>query len=128
MPRNRQVYIALVLIVITVGVFSRSSFMPEGFLKEYAGDVLWSFMVYLGLCFLFPKWSAIKVAIYALSFSYAIEISQLNQQDWLKDLRATRLGSLILGHGFLWSDFLCYTVGVLLGYLLDRKISNNRKG
>ena len=99
--------------------------MPEGFLKEYAGDTLWAFMVYLGLCFLFPKWSAVKVAIYALSFSYAIEVSQLNQQEWLNNLRDTRLGALVLGRGFLWSDFLCYTVGVVLGYLLDRKIERS---
>ncbi|MEN8216136.1 MAG: DUF2809 domain-containing protein, partial [Pseudomonadota bacterium] len=26
-----------------------------------------------------------------------------------------RLGALVLGHGFLWSDLVCYSVGVAMG-------------
>jgi hypothetical protein len=29
--------------------------------------------------------------------------------------RATRLGSLVLGSGFLWSDFACYAAGICFG-------------
>ncbi len=127
MLRNRFAYLILVVIIIALGLFTRSSFMPEmmrgGFITTYAGDALWAAMVYFMLCVVFPKWSPTRIAIIALSFSYAIEISQLCQQDWLNQIRHTRIGALILGRGFLWTDFLCYTAGVLLAFLFDSKVA-----
>ena len=52
--------------------------------------------------------------VLALVFSYLIEISQLYHAPWIDAIRSTALGGLVLGFGFLWSDILCYTVGVLL--------------
>ena len=57
--------------------------------------------------------------VLALVFSYLIEISQLYHAPWIDAIRATALGGLVLGFGFLWSDILCYTVGVLLGIIVD---------
>ncbi len=34
-------------------------------------------------------------------------------------IRQTTLGGLILGFGFLWSDLVCYALGVELGVLVD---------
>ncbi|WP_373330910.1 ribosomal maturation YjgA family protein [Salmonirosea aquatica] len=50
---------------------------------------------------------------------YCIELSQLYQADWINTLRSTRLGGLVLGFGFLWSDLVCYFVGTLLGVGLE---------
>jgi hypothetical protein len=84
-------------------------------------------MIYLIICVAFPKWSPFRIALIALGFCYAIEISQLYQQDWLNQIRNTRLGALILGRGFLWTDFLCYTVGIQLAYLFDSKVATTQK-
>jgi hypothetical protein len=131
MSRNRPTYLALVIVIITLGLFTRSSFMPlamkGGFIATYAGDTLWAAMVYFVVCVPFPKWSPLRIAMIALSFCYAIEISQLYQQDWLNQIRNTRLGALILGRGFLWSDFLCYTIGVQLAHLVDSKVVTTEK-
>ncbi|WP_347030238.1 DUF2809 domain-containing protein, partial [Bacteroides intestinalis] len=54
-------------------------------------------------------------------FSYCIEISQLYQADWANIVRSTTLGALIFGHGFLWSDMICYTVGGLLSAAIDSR-------
>jgi len=123
MSRNRPTYLALIIVIVTLGLFTRSSFMPakDGFIATYAGDVLWAAMVYLIFCVLCPKWSPLKVAIYALAFSFAIEFSQLNQQDWINSIRQTRLGGLVLGFGYQASDLVCYTVGVLLAYFTEVK-------
>ncbi|MGJ8656256.1 MAG: DUF2809 domain-containing protein [Akkermansiaceae bacterium] len=127
MPRNRPTYLALVIVTITLGLFTRSSFLPEflkgGFIATYAGDALWASMVYFITCVIFHKSSPLKIAIIALTFSYAIEISQLYQADWINQIRYTRLGALILGRGFLWSDFLCYTIGVQLAYFVDSRVA-----
>lgn len=69
-----------------------------------------------------------KVAcVLALVFSYLIEISQLYHAPWIDAIRATALGGLVLGFCFLWSDILCYTVGVLLGIIVDGLLGWSRK-
>ncbi len=42
-----------------------------------------------------------------------VEISQLYQDPWINNIRNTLIGHLILGKGFLWSDLLAYTIGVI---------------
>jgi glycopeptide antibiotics resistance protein len=76
-------------------------------------------MVFWGIGFLFVKMSTGKVMAAALLLSYAIEFSQLYQADWINALRHTTLGGLVLGFGFLWSDLVCYTAGVLAGGLME---------
>ena len=101
-------------------------FGQGGFIATYAGDTLWATMIYLILCVMAPSWSPLRVALYALAFSFAIEFSQLNQQDWLNSLRKTRLGALVLGHSYLASDLVCYTVGVLIPYFTENSLFKSK--
>jgi len=77
--------------------------------------------------FLFKARTTFWVAVIALVFSYLIEFSQLYQATWINSLRANRIGGLVLGYGFLWSDLLCYTVGIAFGIMIE-KITYIRKG
>lgn len=117
---KRWIYLAITFIIILAGLASRkySDILPE-FIAEYAGDTLWAAMVYFGIRFLFPSVTILKAATISLLFSYFIEISQLYQADWANAIRNTTLGALVLGHGFLWSDMVCYTVGVVVSAALD---------
>ena len=81
---------------------------------------MWALMVFLGIGFLAPHWSSFRVSVAALLFSYTIEFSQLYHALWIDSLRHYRIGGLILGYGFLWSDMLCYTVGVAVGFLAEK--------
>lgn len=118
--RSRAWYVALVLFTMLAGLASRR---PElglpGFLATYAGDTLWALLVFWLLGLVFVGKSRNWVATVALGFCFFIETSQLYQAPWLNSLRATLPGSLVLGHGFLWRDLLCYTAGVALGWLLE---------
>lgn len=120
MKHIRWIYLAATFLIILLGLASREygDTLPE-FIAEYAGDTLWAAMVYLGIRFLFPSVSILKTAAISLLFSYCIETSQLYQADWANIIRCTKLGGLIFGHGFLWSDMICYTVGVLLSTAVD---------
>lgn len=120
MKYKRWIYLAVTLIIILAGLASRKygNALPQ-FIATYAGDTLWAAMVYFGLRFLFPSVSILKAAAISLFFSYCIEISQLYQADWANLVRSTTLGALIFGHGFLWSDMICYTVGILLSAIAD---------
>lgn len=116
----RFCYLTLWILIIVLGLGSRTygDYLPS-FVATYAGDTLWAAMVYFGISFLFPFTRLLRRAIAALLFSYCIEVSQLYQSDWINAIRGTTLGALVLGHGFLWSDMVCYTVGIALAVLAD---------
>ena len=69
--------------------------LPE-FIAVYAGDTLWALAVFLGIGLILPRVST-----------------------WIDSIRQTTLGGLILGFGFLWSDLVCYALGVELGVLVE---------
>ena len=118
-PRSRPIYAFLVAFVIILGLASRIRVAPH-FVHEYVGDVLYALMIFLGLGFLFPKFSSLKIAALALGFCFVIEISQLYHAPWIDAIRQMRIGGLILGFGFLWSDLVCYSVGVSVGFVKER--------
>ncbi|MEL7531926.1 MAG: DUF2809 domain-containing protein [Bacteroidota bacterium] len=124
--RSYLIYGLLLLFTLVLGFTSRwqVSWYPD-FYARYAGDTWWAILVYWGLSLLGRRMSPVKIAIGALSFAFLIEFSQLYQADWIIALRNTTLGSLVLGHGFLWSDLLCYSVGIGLAFLLDRYLSSS---
>ena len=118
--KRRFIYLIITCFLVVLGLSSRKwGYMIPDFLSNYSGDTIWAAMVYFGLRILFPSFSELKVGISALLFSYGIEFSQLYQADWINAIRNTTLGALILGHGFLWSDLLCYTAGIVLSIVFD---------
>ncbi len=118
--RKRYLYFILGALTNLCGLLSRSQYIPSPtFFSTYAGDVLWSLMVFLGVCIIAKHMKTWEVSLVALIFSFAIEFSQLYQAPWINSIRHTRIGGLILGYGFKFSDLICYSVGVLSGIVID---------
>jgi hypothetical protein len=119
--RSRITYGVVIVIVIALGLASRrfTSNLPA-FVGDYAGDTLWALMVYLLLAFVWPSASSARLAAAALAFAFAIELTQLYHAPWIDRVRDTRLGALVLGYDFVWSDLLCYATGVAMGVGFDR--------
>lgn len=120
MKRKRVHFALLVFLAILLGLTSRK--FPTIFtshLAFYLGDTLWALMVFFMMGFIWQRKKTINVGILALVFSYGIELSQLYQAPWINSIRHTTLGGLILGYGFLWSDLICYSIGILLGMCLE---------
>jgi hypothetical protein len=115
MVRPRITYLILVLATIVAGLLSRHF----RFIPLFIGDILWALMVYFIVRFLFIRKPVKFIVIVGLLFCYAIEFSQLYQAPWINELRHTLFGRLVLGAGFLWSDLLCYTVGVGIGIAVE---------
>jgi len=113
MNRSRFWYFAGICLIVALGLASRryASSLPV-FLARYAGDTLWAMVMFGVVGLLAAEWSSFRVAVATLMQSYAIEGSQLSHASWLDAVRQTRFGGLVLGYGFLWSDIVCYTVGV----------------
>ena len=57
-----------------------------------------------------------------LALAFLVEISQLYHAPWIDAIRQTALGGLVLGFGFLWTDLVCYSVGVMIGVMAERAI------
>ncbi len=120
LQRNRIIYAVCIFSVILLGLASRSrSSLIPSMVKEYAGDVLWALAVYLMFAFLFSRLSIRGVATITGLFSLAIEISQLYHAPWIDSIRRLPLGGLVLGFGFLWSDLVCYFLGISTGMVLE---------
>ena len=122
MIRIRLIYFVLIIFIIIIGLLSRYfTFIPL-----FIGDMLWATMIYFMVRFLLISIAVEQVLISSLLFCYAIEFSQLYKAPWIDNLRHTIFGRLVLGEGFLWSDLLCYTIGVGVGILLDRLLKRSK--
>ena len=76
-------------------------------------------MVFFGMGAILNKAPSFELGCRALAFSFAIEALKLCQAPWLVSLRHTTLGHLVFGHVFSWRNMVAYTVGVLLGLLVE---------
>ena len=112
--------LALLAVTIALGLATRR--YPELFpaiVARYGGDALWAAMVFWLAALVRPAAATSRLALTALGISFAVECSQLYRAEWIDAVRATWAGALVLGQGFLWSDLVCYTVGVAVAAALD---------
>jgi len=121
--RSRAALVACAAVTTALGLGSRAlgSVLPR-FVAEYAGDALYATLVFFLLAFVVPRWRGAILAGAAFAFSCMVEASQCSDAAWLKAIRARKLGRLVLGTTFVWSDFPCYAAGALLAFGLDRAL------
>jgi hypothetical protein len=118
--RTRITFFLCAVAVTVVGLASRryQAVLPE-FVGEYAGDTLWALMLFLLVSTLLAGRIVMSRVTISLVLAFLVEISQLYHAPWIDSIRNTTLGGLVLGFGFLWTDLVCYTVGILIGALAE---------
>lgn len=121
-------YAAAVLITMALGYSSRhfGGQLPS-FVVTHFGDILWASMVYFGFRMLQVKRPLLLTLACSAAFSFGIEFSQLYQADWIRNLRHTTLGGLVLGQGFSGIDLVRYSIGLLFSYALNRLLGKWNK-
>ncbi|MNE73349.1 hypothetical protein D3C80_1693540 [compost metagenome] len=119
--RNKIMYSSAALVTIVLGLSSRaySEYLPQ-FVVRHLGDALWAAMVYFGFRVLLERRKLYISFVLSIGFSIMIEFSQLYQAVWINEVRATILGGLVLGKGFVWVDLTRYSLGIMGAYILDR--------
>lgn len=124
MKNARMQYLTLIGVTIILGLISRRiSIVPL-----FIGDILWAIMMFFIVRVIFIKSKIRVVFLVSLILCMMIEVSQLYQVEWLNNLRRTIPGRLVLGQGFLWSDIICYTIGVIAATIFEKcKIQAKRK-
>ena len=116
---KRLIYFLLIILTIPLGLATRSSNanIPE-LIKVYGGDVLSATCIFFGVRFLAPRKSLSKIAAITYLICICIETLQLYQAPWIQKVRHTYPFGILLGYGFLWSDWVCYAIGVILALII----------
>lgn len=115
-------YIGGIIVLICLGLLSRKiSFIPAA-----VGDAIWAMMVYCCWRIIMVRRRLTVAAMAALITSFAVEFSQMLTMPWLVRIRSTFLGHMLLGQGFLWSDLLAYTFGIIVIYLITFAAERNK--
>jgi len=117
-PRRRALILALLAATIALGLLSRRYPLP-GVFAEHTGDALYATAAYWMFALLRPAAGVRTLGCLAFAFAALVECSQLPTWPWLGDLRASRVGALLLGQGFLVADLFAYVAGVLVGCVAD---------
>ena len=116
--RNRILYFFLIIATIGLGLVSRADFIPK-LIYPFFGDILYSLMIFFIIGFIFTGFSSLKTALISIGICYIIELSQFYEANWIVEIRNYKLGGLLLGYGFLWSDLISYLVGGALGFSIE---------
>lgn len=124
MKKRRLLYgglfLALLLIEILIALFVR-----DNFVRPYLGDVLVT--VLLG-CFvrLFLPRRLPALPLYVFVFAVAVEMAQYFDVVALLGLQDSVFFSTLIGRSFAWEDILCYVVGCLVFFGIDRLVAGCR--
>ncbi|MGE6355598.1 DUF2809 domain-containing protein [Flavobacterium sp. NPDC079362] len=116
MKKHRPYYFILLLVIIFLGIMSRKTDL----IPLSTGDFLYAVMMYVFIRILMIDKKGIQIMITSLLICYGIEFSQLYHANWIDELKNTLLGRYTLGQGFLWTDILAYTMGILLAFGIER--------
>lgn len=112
-------------LVIPLGLGVRAVRLP-GDVGGPLGDVLWAVELYLVLRVVAPGARPRRTAVWCLVLATLDEASQAIHTPWLDAVRATTLGHLVLGRGFVWLDLLWYALGTGLAWALDARVEARR--
>jgi len=117
--KTRIRYLFIIGFIIIIGLLSRKI----DFIPLFVGDILYAVMIYFIIRFLLIESPSKNIAILSILICYTIEFLQLYQAEWILEIRNTTFGHLVLGQGFLWSDLLAYTFGILISYFFEKIVS-----
>lgn len=123
MSNKRFCYAKVAAVTVFMGLLSRQ--VP--FVPVIVGDILYAVLIYFLFRFFIFKIKSHFVALLSLVFCFAIEFQQLLQLQWLLQIRATKIGQLVLGKEFLGEDLLAYFVGSVCALLLDNLFFSKTK-
>lgn len=119
MLKRRIIYLLLFVFCTWLALATRQHkqyFHP--LVVTYGGDIIWAGMFLFLLRIFFSKIQLWKLVVFNYVLGVADECSQLITAPWFVAIRQTKIGKLMLGVGFVWSDLVCFAIGTLLAWLV----------
>lgn len=117
MLKKRIIYSQLFFFFIWLALATRYNaewFLP--IIAKYGGDVIWAGAFLFLLRVFFINIAMWKLAVLCYILGVLDEFSQLIHTEFTDALRSGIIGRLMFGQGFMWSDIVCYAVGILLAW------------
>lgn len=109
-------FVAILLIEVLIALFVRDKFV-----RPYVGDVLAAVLICC-LCRVFIPNKVTALPIYVFAFTTAVEVAQYFDVVKLLGLENNKLVSTLLGRTFSVADILCYAIGCLGFYLIEKAL------
>ena len=121
MYRKQRLIYALIFVVLLLVEGFIALFIKDKFVRPYIGDVLVAVLI---CCFcrvlILNKVTALP--IYVFLFATAVEVTQYFDIVKLLGLENNKLVSTLLGRTFSVADILCYAIGCLGFYLIEKAV------
>lgn len=97
-----------------------AKFVDDAFIRPYGGDILVVILIYYFVKS-FVQVKPFYLVLGVLLFAYMVEVGQYFKMVEVLGLQDYKVMSIVLGTSFSWIDILCYTIGAIICYLIDRK-------
>ena len=114
----------IAIIIFLVEVFI-ALFIKDKIIRPFVGDILVVIFIYYFLK-AFINTKAINLAIFTLIFSFVVEILQYFNFVELIGLGHNKAARIIIGTSFSWIDLVCYFVGFIIIFFIDKDLKKNK--
>ncbi|MCA4776908.1 DUF2809 domain-containing protein [Empedobacter stercoris] len=115
---KKSFIIAIIIFLVEVII---ALYIKDKIIRPFVGDILVViFMYYFIKAFINIK--AINIAIFTLIFSFVVEILQYLNFVEMIGLGHNKAARIIIGTSFSWIDLLCYFIGFILLFFIDKDL------
>ncbi|WP_312355438.1 DUF2809 domain-containing protein [Empedobacter sp.] len=114
--------IAIIIFLIEVII---ALYIKDKIIRPFVGDILVVIFIYYFIK-AFINTKAINIAIFTLFFSFIVEILQYFNFVEMIGLGHNKAARIIIGTSFSWIDLLCYFVGFILLFFIDKDLKKNK--
>ena len=119
---KKSFIIALIIFLIEVFI---ALYIKDQIIRPFVGDILVVILIYYFIK-AFIKTKAIYIAIFTLIFSFLVEILQYFKFVELIGLGNNKAARIIIGTSFSWIDLVCYFVGFIVLFFIDRDLKRSK--
>ena len=114
--------IAIIIFLIEVII---ALYIKDKIIRPFVGDILVVIFIYYFIK-AFINTKTINIAIFTLFFSFVVEILQYFNFVEMIGLGHNKAARIIIGTSFSWIDLLCYFVGFILLFFIDKDLKKNK--
>ena len=109
------IFLAIFLIEVIIALF-----INDSFIRPYGGDILVVMLMYYFIKS-FIETKPLYIIIGVVLFAYLVEVGQYFRLVEILNMQDNKVMCVVIGSSFSWWDIVCYTVGGLICYFIDRK-------
>lgn len=109
----------IIFLIIFIAEVIIALLIKDAFIRPYGGDVLVVMLMYY-FAKTFVQTKPLYIIIAVVSFAYLIEIGQYFHLVELLNMQDNKIMRIVIGSSFSWGDMICYTIGGIICYFIDR--------